>query len=108
MQRSNRHWRKVRTSLQVGLLHTGEDDRTCKRPASLISALLREILRNEILDNHHVTPDAIELTVLQIHPNFAKSNALDECAAGGILDEDARHELPEASLSGGFQESDKG
>jgi hypothetical protein len=50
---------------------------------------LLEILRNEICDNDHIAPDAIEFTVFHIRPNFAEPNASDQRAAGGILDEDA-------------------
>jgi hypothetical protein len=67
--------------------------------------ILMEILGNETLDNYHIPPDTVELSVSLIDSHFAKAKTLDQSAAGGVLDEDARDQFPEAGFSGGVEKT---
>src|SRR5579872_3637545 len=52
----------------------------------------------ETLDNHDITPDAIQLRVFFVHTHLAKTVRAQQCAASGILDKYPRHQLPETRL----------
>jgi hypothetical protein len=39
-----------------------------------------------------------------VNAHFAKADRAEQSTAGGVLDEDARNELPEAGIAGGGEE----
>ena len=53
-----------------------------------------------IFDNHYIAPHAVELAVLLVHAHFTEAEFVHERATGGILDEHARDQFPEAACSG--------
>src|SRR2546423_167517 len=57
-----------------------------------------QVDRKQSLDDHHVAPDTIKLSVLFIDAHFAKLQGTQESPTGRILDKDARDQLPQTCL----------
>src|SRR5262245_27974138 len=76
---------------------------TVSRRARLFVSVKR---LQEPLHNHHVPPHPIELGVLFIDTNLAKTQALDQPPARMILDKYAREQFPESGLLRGPQQRD--
>lgn len=74
----------------------------CKRDAPRRCVSLSrsgdKVAGKEALDNHHIAPHAVQLSVFLIDAHFAKSQGTQELPAGRIFDKDTRHQFPEASL----------
>src|SRR5947209_3738414 len=60
---------------------------------------------HQALDNHHVPPDAIELAVALIDPDLPEPVRRNQRAAGPVLYENPRQQLPEAGFSRRLNES---
>ena len=56
----------------------------------------RLVLGNQPFDDDDVAPRAVEPGVLLVDADLAKADACEQRAAGRVLDEHARHQLPEA------------
>src|SRR5262245_16949978 len=72
------------------------------KPSSVMAALglmsmrMRLELLQQSLDDDHVLPLAADLAVALVDPDLAKSEVAQQRAAGKILGEHARDQLPEA------------
>src|SRR5579871_1570665 len=72
--------------------------RKCAGKYMSIVSLLRNIRLDQTLDDDDIAPHTVELAVFVVDADFAKATSGAQFAAGGVLDEDARDELPVPGL----------
>src|SRR3954452_17167420 len=67
-----------------------------------------QIRSEELLDNDHIAPDPIELSMFLINTNFAEAKPLHQLTAGSIFHKDTRDQFPEACRFALIHQAGKG
>src|ERR1700761_7335185 len=83
---------------------TRSESQVWSRPVSLtlgeqigrLSNLLRQVFRDESLDDDAVAPDPVELAMLLMDTDLLEADLGHEGAAGEVFDEDPRQQLPKS------------
>src|SRR5215469_16439532 len=66
---------------------------------------LPNVSSQQSLDDDYIPPNVVELSVILVDANFAKTAGDDQLPAGVIFDQDTRDQLVETGLLGGRDES---